>query len=457
MDILRFIEVSAVVVIPIAALFVPIWLKFKKEKRPASDFKLLKKFFVGLMVLIGITAILLSLLAKCGREDEDSSETTIQNSSIDQSISTQKPMTYDIEVEPNDDIDKSSVISLNREIHGKLDSAEDVDYYKISFDSKGSLELSFNHSKIDSESYFWHLTLLDGSQSPILSHRILGGIVKTDSNKVRVPSGTYYIKVESDTFCDAPYSFTVNFNKEDEGFESEPNNELFSANILSLNSQVTGNIQDDEDIDYYRIDVSEPGSISVSFEHDKIDSSMHFWRMELISEMSSEPESNLMLLGSEVSFKTGKIRLSTGTYYIKISKDYYSNIDYILGITFEKEGNAFENEPNNSISSANKIDVNKEITGNIQNEEDVDYYVFNVNRSGALNILFEHPKIDSSMHYWTVQLLDDTDEYKIDFEVSGENVKTTSDKIRIPAGSYYVKVRKDYYSNLDYKFKVDFE
>lgn len=88
----------------------------------------------------------------------------------------------------------------------------------------------------------------------------------------------------------------------------------------------------------------------------------------------------------------------------------------------------------------------------------MDYFTFTANRNGALSIEFNHPKIDSDDTHWMIYLLDDTDTAKIEQAITGSMVKTTSDRIRVSAGTYYIKIEKRYYySNLDYNFTIKFE
>lgn len=292
----------------------------------------------------------------------------------------------------------------------------------------------------------------------VLEEDIVGGVVQSESNKARISSGDYYLKVEKYYYSDLEYTIKVNFTEEDDSFENEPNDEIASANPIELNSKMTGNIQHEDDTDYYKFTLTELGSVHISFEHAKIDSNDSFWRISLLSETSADPIIESSVRGSESISQLSKARLPIGTYYIKVNKYQFSNIDYHINLNYQKEGNSYEVEPNNDILNANKIEVNKKIIGNIQREDDVDYFTFTVNQNGTLSIEFNHPKIDSDDTHWRIYLLDNTDTAKIEQAIIGSMVKTASDRIRVSAGTYYVKIDKRFnYSNLDYNFTVKFE
>lgn len=451
------------IVVAVTAILIPIWHKIKSKDLSEKEEKRLfrKVIYITIGVTIGafvIASLCIFWPSKAPDDSPDISENSVfQNAKSSETVGTIIGET-DKEIEPNDSALQANLISVNAEIKGRLQTEEDVDYYKISLQKKGSICISFGHQKIDSNDTFWKVSLLDNSEEMVLEEDIVGGVVQSESNKARISSGDYYLKVEKYYYSDLEYTIKVNFTEEDDSFENEPNDEIASANPIELNSKMTGNIQHEDDTDYYKFTLTELGSVHISFEHAKIDSNDSFWRISLLSETSADPIIESSVRGSESISQLSKARLPIGTYYIKVNKYQFSNIDYHINLNYQKEGNSYEVEPNNDILNANKIEVNKKIIGNIQREDDVDYFTFTVNQNGTLSIEFNHPKIDSDDTHWRIYLLDNTDTAKIEQAIIGSMVKTTSDRIRVSAGTYYVKIDKRFkYSNLDYNFTVKFE
>ncbi|WP_417087785.1 PPC domain-containing protein [Eubacterium maltosivorans] len=451
------------IVLTVATILIPIWHNIKNKNLSDEEEKNLfqKVIIITVGITIGACVIASLVIFWPSNDTEDlpggSEKDAIHSLENSETVKTIIGET-EKEIEPNDSALQANLISVNKEIKGRLQTEEDVDYYKISLQKKGSISISFIHQKIDSNDTFWKVSLLDISEEMALEKNIVGGVVQCESNKARISSGEYYLKVEKYYYSDLEYTIKVNFTEEDESFENEPNNEIASANPIELNSKMTGNIQHEEDTDYYKFTLTELGSVHISFEHAKIDSNDSFWKISLLSEISADPIIESSVRGSESISHLSKARLPIGTYYIKVNKYQFSNIDYHIKLNYQKEGNSYEVEPNNDISNANKIEVNKKIIGNIQREDDVDYFTFTANRNGALSIEFNHPKIDSDDTHWMIYLLDDTDTAKIEQAITGSMVKTTSDRIRVSAGTYYIKIEKRYYySNLDYNFTIKFE
>ena len=119
-----------------------------------------------------------------------------------------------------------------------------------------------------------------------------------------------------------------------------------------------------------------------------------------------------------------------------------------------------ESESNNTKETANTIAVNSTIRGNLSSRNDVDWYKFTVAQSGYFNVSFEHTLLSSSSTYWDIYIYNDSgvnniDGTSSDFGVAGNENRTTSN-FGIPAGTYYIKIIDDYYSENDYWFTVNF-
>ena len=116
-----------------------------------------------------------------------------------------------------------------------------------------------------------------------------------------------------------------------------------------------------------------------------------------------------------------------------------------------------EVEDNNSFATANHIKTNVQYVGRISDENDVDYYKFNVQSDSKVRIEFSHQKIDEEDVYWEVSLFAINEEDKLNFQSIGTASEKKSSIIRLQTGVYYVKVAPYYYSGERYKIKVELE
>lgn len=357
----------------------------------------------------------------------------------------------DKEIESNNTVDSANVIEVNKTYQGKLFSDEDVDYYKFVTENDGRVSISFEHSKIDTKDRFWEVSLFDNSDSNITALYSNGASTKEESDVVRITAGEYYIKVNRYNYSNENYTFTVNFVEESEQFEKESNNEINTANNISVNYNYQGNIQSDGDVDYYKFSVSEKGKVNFIFEHEKIDSSDRFWKIDLLDGVNDDTILTLYSRGSEASLQSDFARIPPGDYYLRIKNYCYSNKDYNFTVNFVGEAEQYETEGNNDIGSANTILVGAKYCGNIHSGEDIDYYSFTITEPRNIIVWFEHSIIDSYDTYWRVQLIDGVnDDDLLRMKVRGNEGVVFATAENVMPGTYYLKVTPSNYNNMDY-------
>lgn len=273
------------------------------------------------------------------------------------------------------------------------------------------------------------------------------------------------------------YHFRVNASVEGNNTEKEPNDDISLAksnNSISLNTLFTGNIQTYDDTDYYHFKISQPGIFNIKFSHDFIDTDIACWEITVLGGVI-ENGISARIPGNVTDFEMDTIRLSpaegdtTTDYYLKIeSGNEYISSDYNFIVNYSPEASweigktgpyLYDKEPNNEPSSATQIELNTEISGNIQTDSDVDYYEINVPGDGMISLTFEHEFIDSDRVLWAVDLLGGAGGDDMEFpniRSTGQQENLTSDNARIPAGVYYVRVKPSQYDNSEYKLKVNY-
>ena len=236
--------------------------------------------------------------------------------------------------------------------------------------------------------------------------------------------------------------------------ESEPNNDIKSANEIDVNIKYSGTLSEENDVDYYKLSLNKKGKIVVKLTHPKLDESRDFWLVSLLSP-NEEVRVDVRSSGSEVESTSSPVRVTPGVYYIKVSGYYYSNEQYTMTILFEEEDDSYESEPNDNLNTqAMTISLDKEYTGNLTSENDVDYYKFSINEKRKVWIVFSHDKTNENNTLWKVSLFGDSDGSLLEFGSTGGNAKIVSDCLRLPAGNYYIRINDYYWSDLDYTFCI---
>lgn len=234
------------------------------------------------------------------------------------------------------------------------------------------------------------------------------------------------------------------------------NDDIGGANEIIPNARYKGHLEDEDDVDYYRLKIKEKGSIRIKFEHDKIDNTSTFWVISLLSKDESNPIIKAKSEGASVQIESSTVRLNPGVYYIRIERGVYSEKQYTFSVDYTKDSEYIESEPNDEIQEATEILTNTEelYTGNLQTEEDYDYYKFDISQKGKIYIQFNHTKKDSNNTYWVVSVLDDTDETITSLKSQGNESTRVSDCFRVPEGEYYIRVKRGIWSDIDYRIGV---
>lgn len=231
------------------------------------------------------------------------------------------------EEEFNDSLQTANVILPNKEIIGSIHNYEDVDYYKFTLNEKGSLKLNLKHDQYD-EYVMIKVRLLDENNKMITEFTSNGEDINSYSDKVRLPKGKYFVKIEHESgqYKSLQYKLNLIYNAENENYESEPNNYVQDANYIQCNKEYTGNRQAYDDKDYYKVHLDSGSKIRVNFKHNQADRD---WQIYLYDKDNKRIElfwSN----GNEINKTFDPVELKSGDYYILVEGGDYS--DYTINV-----------------------------------------------------------------------------------------------------------------------------
>lgn len=386
---------------------------------------------------------------------KDDVSTEISLNAVEKDSITEK------EIEPNDDISTANDIETNVKYTGMLREEGDVDYYKIRLNKKGKITLRFRHPKIDSEYIYWNVYLMGMDETEKTRMDVSGEESECISNGIRVASGVYYVKIASNSFSDEKYVLTVEFQEEGDEYETEPNDDLTQAMAIKTNKAYTGNLQNSYDVDCYSFSLQEKRKVRLQFSHAKMNSDYDFWKVALLGESDgslTEIHSN----GLTAKQNSDYVRLPAGNYYVRISSNSWSAMDYSFKVVAEEENMKTENEENDDFGSATLISLGKSIVGNIQSDNDVDFYRFVLEKRTNVKLTFTHDPIDNYYTFWVVTLYSEesgggllNDNGDTNVGITGDSSKNISQTWNsLPAGTYYIRVTDSSYNNDDYKLMV---
>jgi len=359
-------------------------------------------------------------------------------------------------------------VKVNKVIDDEISENGETDCFNFSISDPGSLMIRFD---FDVEGTY-NVNMINIETGKTIQTNSFKSDVNTSSgryekygNKIRVDEGEYQIKVSRGYFssCDEEYELEIVYDEESgDEYEKESNNEAKTAMLIDYNGKVTGNLESDNDVDWYMTEIPSFGELytELKFDNEAV------YNVEIFSENSG----SLKSLGSKkyeaklatnydtYSDSSEIIRVPEGNYYFKISRTWsnYSNEDYTLYVRYagNKRGN-YEQEFNNEPKNATEAVTNCEFVGNLSNSGDVDYYRIGIWDSNKLTVKMNIP--DGAAYNVTT--------YK---EVNGELSSLKTERLsnkelpgavlgeeqEIAYGNYYFKITSRTYSNKDYTFEV---
>ena len=145
--------------------------------------------------------------------------------------------------------------------------------------------------------------------------------------------------------------------------ESEPNDTQETANALSLNTDIIGNLSSWTDNDVYVVTLANPGTLQMQLTLNEGRFRITVWESTVMG--LSELQSSVF---SSVGTRTASnITVSAGTYYIRVSHGnsnsvWYSDRDYTLQVLHTPEpGSGYEKEFNDTRETANALSLNTDI------------------------------------------------------------------------------------------------
>ncbi|MBY0158852.1 hypothetical protein M4D56_08215 [Cytobacillus oceanisediminis] len=165
------------------------------------------------------------------------------------------------EKEFNNSITTANGLTLNKIYKGNLQNSDDKDFFKFTLTKPGNVALSIKQSP----GTIWYAHIQD-TKGNIYTKIYTGDSEMIEGNVARevgLPKGTYYVLISNYSYgIDKPYEFQVKYTSSNY-YEQEFNNNLTNATAVNLNQTYKGNLQDYNDIDFYKFSVPKDGLVNL--------------------------------------------------------------------------------------------------------------------------------------------------------------------------------------------------
>ncbi|MEK5066225.1 hypothetical protein [Cytobacillus sp. FSL R5-0596] len=226
------------------------------------------------------------------------------------------------EKEFNNSITVANGLTVNKTYRGNLQYSDDKDFYKFTLTKPGNVALSIKQSP--GTTWYTHIQDTKGNTYTKIytddSEMIEGNMAR----EVGLPKGTYYILISNySSGIDKPYEFQVKYASSNY-YEQEFNNNLTTATAVNLNPTYKGNLQDYDDIDFYKFSVPKDGLVNL-----QIPQKAGMVLYAHIQNSSGKVYKDLYTNGSEAVKGNAALQVSLkkGTYYLRLSN--YSGATHI--------------------------------------------------------------------------------------------------------------------------------
>ena len=389
------------------------------------------------------------------------------------------------EKEFNDTLTTATKISLDRAITGNLSDINDIDYYEFEIFGREAVRLQLETPGTVNQNHWTVYLLSDKNAEVFMTRWGQGGTVSSSkrifvSDVLTLETGKYYVAVHSTSNSTFPAESNQDYVLTVTSDSSPVSPEMGSAVALrtGVNNYTTDKLEDFSDINYYKVAIEENGRFTVNFAMPSTVTAKA-WTLTIFSS-----DARTILYEDEFgadgtqdnaasAYKTknsNKLRLAKGTYFISVqayNRLNYTNADYRLAVDFVAESvNTHEQEFNNTAETANLINFNKDITGNISNvinTIDMDYYRIVAENTNTIQIRFSVSKDVDTRRFWNVKVYDSQQKEMKSYKIGGEGVVNDNlryfktEVIPVSPGGYYISVApysSDDFSNEDYIIKV---
>ncbi len=306
---------------------------------------------------------------------------------------------YAAETDGNDTAPTATAL-VNGKAQGVIDHAEDLDYYKIeATDDYYSFTFNVSASNLGADTKLgWIVTFYDSAMTKLISYNVDNSIT---TPRFCIP-GTVYIRVESDSkytqnapigvFYDLSYAGGTDAN-----WENEYNDLSTSANAINVNTTYHGSLHHAGDADWFVVNPLDYFSVSFNKNMD-IPTEWNVnlgWIVTVYDSASNKLTSiNVDTAGTTITFPI------SGPIFVKVESDSKYKENAPLHVYYDLKVNSatnskWENEYNDSSTTANAMKQGTVYHGNLHSAGDVDFFkVKSTSKAIAVNFSINLDEVD---------------------------------------------------------------
>lgn len=338
----------------------------------------------------------------------------------------------------DDTLRTAKSIKNSGSVTGVLIDGSDRDFYVFKAPKNGLFTIKMSNGGKTKT-----VTILDEKGETVFSE------LSTDNNQLGNASRSVglkkgqkvFVKIHRYSGYDVAYKLNYAF-KAGNNYEKENNDTIRKANVIAATSKVTGELQGGSDIDYFKFTLKAAGNVNLKMSNAGQSKSIHLLNSKQEELVTMQTNDNV------IGNATRNIGLAKGTYYIKIDRYSGYYVPYVLNLKYTKS-NYYEKEINNTLRTANLINLNKTYAGVLEGGSDIDYFKFKVTKKKSVKIY-----LDNTGDYKNLYLLNSTGTSLGSFSTNPALKGNSTLKVMLKKGTYYVQIARYSGYNQPYKLKV---
>lgn len=332
--------------------------------------------------------------------------------------------------EPNDTQSQAAPFPVETMVLAQLSGANDTDWYRIEAPYSGTVSIDLRLAS--SRNNGVDVTFLPGSQG----QNYVYNVKQTRRLNLHVPKGMSYIRInysphERSTSA-LMYQMTSTFTIYEDA--QQPNNSRKLATQVNGDGTVlTGTFHQDNQYDWYSIDVPQKGELDVHISTDTV-------RIDPVLLVEKPDGSSIMVDHGDIA--NGQEERYTevvepGRYYFRLHHYYNHKVngEYYLRVSFRP----YFNDPyelNDTLQMATSIPDSNPLEANIHTRYDVDWYRFTVQDERYIEAkLYRLPQ-----NVGLQMVLVDGASRVLDTRTQGNNQNELSLGRKLEPGTYYIRV-----------------
>lgn len=359
-------------------------------------------------------------------------------------------------VKPGTSQNAATAISVNTAYKAAMSKNTQTHWYKYTLSAPGLLELNF---KSVSGTGYYNIYMNQNGDNYECSYNVKEGESVTE-RKIGLPAGTYYIKVYgSYSTTGKSYEFSLNFTSST-ACETESNDTFSTADVIPVNTVITGASHTGNENDYYKFKLTKAGAVTLELTHDIISGreTMDEYNVHLYNAVTNNAILNMYSKGGETATKSVTMGLPAGEYYVLVYGGYHNPGTYGLKVNYS-QSDLWEKEVNDTADIANAIAVNTTYTGTFH-RYDNDYYRVDIANDGVVSFNIKHNSIVGleTANCYTLAFYSSRDMKNPLYRtyITGGATDTTSPEIGLSKGTYYVTMTYSSYTDMPYNLRVNY-